>query len=131
MKDLKIGTKFFIGLLGLQAIIELGFGGAILFNFPTMLDAAFGITYSSELDILGIALGLYLLLLTALMVLSAYWTIKRNTSGPILGIIVGVFLITFGVTSFLMLGQIDGLFGDSLRGVITAVLGYMAYKELK
>jgi len=48
------------------------------------------------------------------MVMSIYWTVKRNASGPVLGIIIGIFLITFGVTLFLMLGHVDALFGDSI-----------------
>lgn len=103
----------------------------LLFNFPTTLKSGFGITYSSELDILGVALGLYVLLLTALMVLSILWAIKGKTEGTIAGIIVGVFLITFGVVAFLKLGQTNALRTDSLRGLITAIFGVIAYKELK
>ena len=67
MKKSKVITRIFIVLLAIQAIIELGLGSMLLFDFQTTLVSAFGIKYSSQLDILGIALGLYLLLLTALM----------------------------------------------------------------
>jgi hypothetical protein len=127
----KLGTNLFIGLLSIQAIAELGIGISLLFNFPTTLKDGFGITYTSELDILGIALGLYLLLLTALMILSVTWTIKRNLSGATLGIILAVFLVTFGLTSFLALGNVQALYVDSFRGLLTLMFGYMAYKDLK
>tara|TARA_B100000809_G_C15051394_1_gene499045 strand:+ start:431 stop:835 length:405 start_codon:yes stop_codon:yes gene_type:complete len=127
----KFGTIVFIGLLSIQAIAELGIGISLLFNFPETLKNGFGITYTTELKILGIALGLYLLLLTTLMILSVIWTIKRNLSGATLGIILAIFLITFGLTSFLALGNVQALYVDSFRGIITLIFGYMAYKELK
>ncbi len=127
----KIWTRLFIGILSLQALLELAIGATLLINFPTAIESGFGITYSSELEILGIALGLYLLLLTTLMILSIVWTSKSNLSGTTLGIILGVFLLTFGVTAFLKLGDPQPLYIDSLRGLITIVTGYMARKELQ
>ena len=127
----KIWKRLFIGILILQAILELGLGLALLFNFSTTLETGFGITYSSELDILGIALGLYLLLLTTLMILSSIWTHKSNRSGITLGIITGVFLFTFGLTAFMKFGDVQPLYIDSLRGLITIALGYMASKEMR
>ena len=127
----KIWRRFFIGLLSLQAILELGVGATLLFNFPTALESGFGITYSNELDILGIALGLYLLLLTTLLILSSIWTYRANHAGITIGIIVGVFLFTFGVVTFLKFGDMQGILIDSLRGVLTIIFGYFAGKELK
>ena len=127
----KTWTRIFIGILGLQALLELGLGGTLLFNFPAALESGFGITYSSELDILGIALGLYLLLLTTLMVLSIVWTTKSILSGTTLGIVIGVFLLTFGVTTFFKFGDVQPLLIDGLRGLITIVISYMAKKEIK
>jgi hypothetical protein len=127
----KIWKLLFIGILGLQAVLELGVGGALLFDFPATLESGFGISYSSELDILGVALGLYLLLLTTLIVLSIIWTNKSNSSGITLGIIVGVFLVTFGVIAFFKTGDTQAIVVDSLRGGLTIVFGFMAGKELK
>ena len=127
----KLWRRLFIGILSLQAILELGIGATLLFNFPTALESGFGITYSNELDILGIALGLYLLLLTALMILSGVWTNRANHSGITIGIIVGVFLFVFGLVTFMKFGDIQGILVDSLRGLLTIVIGYMAGKELK
>lgn len=131
MKESKIWRRIFIGLLGLQAVVELVLGLALLFSFPATVESGFGITYTSDLDILGIALGLYLLLLTALLVLSIFWTVKGNYSGITIGVITGVFLILFGLVTFLQLGDTQALYVDSLRGLITVALAYMANKELK
>ena len=94
----KIWRRLFIGVLSLQAILEFGVGVSLLFFLPAALESGFGITYSNELDILGIALGLYLLLLTALMILSCVWTKRGDYAGITLGIITGIFLVIFGVT---------------------------------
>lgn len=127
----KLWRRLFIGIISLQAILELGVGATLLFNLPMALESGFGITYNKELDILGIALGLYLLLLTTLMVLSAVWTSRSNISGTTLGIIVGLFLFIFGVATFLKFGDFQGILVDGIRGFITIVLAYMAGKELQ
>lgn len=131
MKERKIGRRILIVFLAIQALMELGIGATLLVDFPTALESGFGITYSSELDILGVALGLYLLLLTCLLVLSIMWISKGNYSGITLGIIIGIFLFVFGVVSFLKFDQTQALLVDSLRGLLTITLSYIAYKELK
>jgi hypothetical protein len=127
----RVWTHLFIGILSLQAIFELVLGGYLLFKLPYTLKSGFGIVYRSELDILGIALGLYLLLLTALMVLSCVWAHRSNLAGITLGIIVGVFLVTFGVATLLKFGDFEGILVDSIRGLLTIFLAYMAGKEIK
>ena len=127
----KIWGRLFIGILMVQAILELGLGVTLLIDFPTALESGFGISYSNELDILGLALGLYLLLLTALMILSSVWTLKSNHSGITIGVIIGIFLFIFGTVTFLKFGDLQALMVDSLRGLLTIILGYMAGKELK
>jgi len=127
----RVWTHLFIGVLSLQAILELVLGGYLLFKLPYTLKSGFGIVYRSELDILGIALGLYLLLLTALMILSCIWTYRSNLAGITIGIIVGVFLVTFGVATLLKFGDFEGILVDSIRGLLTIFLAYMAGKEIK
>ncbi len=127
----KIWKRLFFGVLGIQAIMELAIAGAVLFNFPVALESGFGITYSSELEILGVALGLYLLLLTSLLILSIVWTYQKKYEGITIGIIVGIFLVIFGVVSFLKFGDFQPILVDSLRGVVTIFLAYMAGKEFK
>jgi uncharacterized protein YacL len=127
----KIWKRLFIGILILQAIVELWLGWVLLFNFPATLEAVFGISYSRELDILGVALGLYLLLLTALIVLSIIWTHRANYAGIVIGIIVWIFLFTFGIAAFLKTGNMQSILGDSLRGWLTIFFAYMAGKQMK
>ncbi len=103
----------------------------LLFNFPFTLENAFGITYSNELDVLGLALGLYLLLLTSLIVLSMIWTIKEKLEGISIGIIVGAFLTIFGLIALLKFGDAQAVFVDSIRGAATIILAIIAKKEIK
>ncbi len=127
----KTWTRIFIWSLCLQALLELLVGLTLLFDLPTALESGFGISYSVELDVLGNALGLYLLLLTTLMIVSAMWTKKANLSGVTLGIICGVFLLTFGVYATITSGDAQALLIDGLRGFLTIAFGYMAGKEIK
>ena len=127
----KTWRHLFIGILAIQAILEFVVGSLILFAFPTALETGFGISYSSELDALGIALGLYLFLLTALIVLSILWTTKAKYSGITLGIVVGIFLVAFGLVTFFKLGDFNAILVDGIRGLVTIILGYLAGKELK
>jgi hypothetical protein len=125
----KIWMQLFIGILGLQAVIELAVGGTLLFNLPMAVESGFGISYNSEMDILGTSLGLYLLFLTVLLVMSIIWTRKGNYAGITLGMIIGVFLLTFGIVAFVQFGDINAILIDSLRGLLTVVFAYMAGKN--
>lgn len=128
---LRIWGRFFIGILVIQGVIELLLGGAILYDFPAAVESGFGIIYRNELDILGVALGLYLLLLALLMILSGIWVYRINHSGITLGLIVGGFLIAFGLATFMKLGDTSALIGDGSRGLLTIVIGFMARREFK
>ncbi|MEZ7900718.1 MAG: hypothetical protein QMC34_02295 [Flavobacteriales bacterium] len=131
MKNLKLTGKILIVLLVIQAIFELLIGMNVLFSFQNALENIFEITYSSELDILGIIIGGYLLLLTTLLFLSIIWILKGKQAGTTIAIIVGAIFVLFGILSYCKLGQIDGLIGDSIRGLLTIFLAYVTGKELK
>jgi len=103
----------------------------VLFNFQNALENIFEITYSSEIDILGIIIGGYLLLLTTLLFLSIVWILKGKQAGTTIAIIVGAIFVLFGVLSYFKLERVDGLIGDSIRGLLTIFLAYMTGKELK
>jgi hypothetical protein len=48
-----------------------------------------------------------------------------------MGIIIGAFLLVFGVVSFLKFGQVQAIMIDSLRGLLTIILAYMAGKGIE
>ena len=126
----KIWKRIFIVFILLQAVFELAIGITLLFDLPTAM-ANFNTPYSPDMEVLGLTLGLYLFLLTALMVLSFIWIRKSNQSGVTLGIIIGLFLISFGVGMLVKFGETQALLIDGLRGGLTVFLAYMAGKGIK
>lgn len=65
------------------------------------------------------------------MVLSFYWIKKSNQAGATLGIIIGIFLVSFGVGMLIKFGQTQAIFVDGVRGGLTVFLAYMAGKAIK
>ena len=59
------------------------------------------------------------------------WTRKRKLFGVYVGTAVGIYMFLFGIIAFLKFGTTDALIVDSIRGFVTIVFGYIAYKELK
>ncbi|MFK7946543.1 MAG: hypothetical protein AB8G11_03050 [Saprospiraceae bacterium] len=127
----KIGQYVFMGFLIFHSLVALGLGFTSLLNFPYALETGFQIPHSSELDILGLTIGLELLFLGAMAILSFIWTRKGKIEGTITGIAVGTYIFTFGIVAFLKFGDPQPLYVDSIRGFLTLVFGYIAYKELK
>ena len=130
-KESKIWIQLFIALLSFNAIVALGLGATSLLNFQFALETGFQIPYSSELEILGLTIGLELLLLAAIAILSVVWVSKGKIEGTITGIFVGIYIFTFGIAAFLKFGETQALYVDSIRGFLTLVFGYLAYKKMK
>lgn len=126
----KIWKQIFMVFILLQAVFELAIGFTLLFNLPMAMEN-FNTPYSPDMEVLGLTLGLYLFLLTILMVLSFIWIRKSNQAGATLGIIIGFFLISFGVGMLIKFGESQALLVDGLRGGLTVLLAYMAGKGLK
>ena len=131
MRERKIGSRIFIALLIINSIVALGFGFISLFNFPFALETGFQIPYSSTLEILGMVMGLELLFLGGIAILSLIWTIKGKLEGIITGTAVGIYIFIFGIAAFLKFGETQALYVDGIRGLLTIIFGYMAYKEIK
>lgn len=126
----KIWKQIFMIFILVQAVGELAIGFTLLFNLPMAMEN-FNTPYSPDMEVLGLTLGLYLFLLSTLMVLSFIWIRKSNQSGATLGIIIGLFLISFGVGMLVKFGETQALWIDGLRGGLTVFFAYMAGKGLK
>jgi glucan phosphoethanolaminetransferase (alkaline phosphatase superfamily) len=125
----KIWKQVFMVFILIQAIGEFAIGNTLLFSLPMAMEN-FNTPYSPDMEVLGLTLGLYLFLLTTLMVLCFIWIRKSNRSGVILGIIIGLFLISFGVGMLIKFGETQALWVDGFRGGLTAFLAYMAGKSI-
>jgi len=124
-------SKLFIALLDFQAVVELVIGVTMLSNFQFAVENGFQLEYFSEMEFLGTTMGLQLLFLTSILFLAAYLTLKRNISGPILGMACGLFFTIFGIVVFIKYNNTDGIFIDSVRGAITFILGYLTFRQFK
>ncbi len=121
--------QIFLALLGLQGAVEFMISMMLLFNFRSTLEQFFGITYSSPLEVFGLILGLYLLLLTSLIVLSIRWTQQGNPAGTALGMLIGAFLMAVAIGSFVKFGDVNAIYVDGIRGLLTLVLAIMTRKK--
>lgn len=104
----KIWKQIFMAFILIQAAGELAIGFTLLFNLPMAMEN-FNTPYSPDMEVLGLSLGLYLFLLTTLMVLSFVWVRKSNLAGATLGIIIGIFLMSFGVGMLVKYGETQAL----------------------
>jgi glucan phosphoethanolaminetransferase (alkaline phosphatase superfamily) len=125
----KVWKQIFLVFILLQAVFELAIGFTLLFDLPMAMEN-FNTPYSPDMEVLGLTLGLYLFLLTTLMALSFTWIIKSNRAGVTLGIIIGLFLMSFGVGMLVKYGETQALWVDGLRGGLTILLAYKAGKSM-
>jgi|AntRauTorckE5430_2_1112549.scaffolds.fasta_scaffold20238_2 hypothetical protein len=124
-------TRIFVIFVGIQAALELVIGAGMLIDFKLAVESGFGITHTSDMDLFGVVIGLQLVMLAILMIFSIIWTNKGQKAGPIVAIIAGMYFLIFGVMSFVKFGNIDAIYVDSIRGLITAILGFVVYNQFK
>lgn len=127
----KIGRYLFMGILVVHMLGCYIMGIISLTNAPFAFEIGFQIPYSDQLAIIGVVMGMELLFLGSIAFLGIIWTKQGNRYGITMGMAVGMYMFLFGIVAFLLLGRIDGLLVDSIRGFLTLVFGYMAHKELQ
>jgi hypothetical protein len=118
-------------MLVIDALPCLVVGGLTVFNAPLVLNTGFGIPYNNMHPLSGIIMGLQWVFMGGVGTVSAVWTRRGNISGVTTGIAVALYMISFGVVTFLKLGLTAGLMGDTSRGLVTVIFGVMAYREFK
>ncbi|MFT5849737.1 MAG: hypothetical protein ACI9H6_000552 [Patiriisocius sp.] len=126
----KIGRYIFLSTLGLEAVAGFGIGLLALLNFPLALKTGFGIPHTENLDVLGIIIGLALIFIGSMCLLSIKWTLQGDGKGVILGIGTGIYIFSFGFLAFALLGDVQALLIDSIRGALTIIFGISLYKQL-
>ncbi|MFT6935820.1 MAG: hypothetical protein ACJA1N_000112 [Saprospiraceae bacterium] len=124
-------TRIFVVFVGIQAALEFVIGAGMLVDFKLAVESGFGITHTNDMDLFGVVIGLQLVMLAILMVFSIIWTNRGQKSGPTVAIIAGVYSLIFGVMSFVKFGNVDAIYIDSIRGLITAILGFVIYNQFK
>jgi len=124
------GQIGFLVLLVLNFLIELVAAISMLVFFPQALESGFGISYTPDIAVLGIALGSNLILASSILLLSVIWVWRSKMEGVLTGLLGGGFLILFGFTAFFQLGEMQALLLDGIRGVLTLLFAYLTYLEL-
>lgn len=117
-------TSAFVILLLIQAIMELVIGFMFLANFQMVVETGFDRTYTPDMDIFGIVIGLQLMLLSILLILATRWTLNDVKAGPVVGIAAGAYFLVFGIFAFIKFGDVQAIMVDSIRGLLTVIMGY-------
>lgn len=121
----------FLILLTINFLIELAIAGAMLIDFSQVADIAFGITYTSDIAVLGIALGSNLIFVSGILLLSIIWTLRSKVEGIIIGAMTGGFFVLFALVAFIQLGDFQAILVDGLRGVLTIIFAYLSYRQIQ
>ncbi len=126
----KVSKTIFLGFLVLNILIGLFFGFLPLVNFSLVLELN-QIPYSDKLLIFGVVSGIAILFLTAILMLSFYWTRKGKWEGAIIGITAGFYLLFVGIMVWLYTGDSTAFMMDSTRGFFTILFGYRVYQSTR
>lgn len=126
----KIARNIFIALAAMNGLVALVLGIMTLVNMQGVFES-FGITYTRELESIGLpAAGLFILI-AILAAISIIWIVQGKIEGILVPIGHATFLFALGFMAFARLGQTDILYIDSIRGFLTMVAGFFAYREMK
>jgi hypothetical protein len=126
----KIARNVFIGFAGFNGLIAGLLGVMTLVNMPAIF-ASLGVTYSSQLDMIGLIAGGLFSLIAILSGISILWLVQGKLEGILVPVGYATFLFILGFMVLLWTGQTNILYVDSIRGFLTMVAGYFAYQEMR
>ena len=130
-KPSKIGQYLFISMLVIQALFALFISFSSLINPKMAIETGFKIIYDSNFRILTVVIGMQVLFSACIAIMAIVWTRRKSIYGIYLGTAIGLYLTSFGIVAYFILGQTDGLLVDSSRGILTLIFAYLANKEIK
>lgn len=128
--DMSKLKKILIGFLVINTLMQIGMGVMMLTDFQQLATSMMGLTYSEDMSILGMTLGMNVLFLGMVLILSTYWIYLRNRSGISLAMLFGLYVITAGIVTYSQ-GVSEGLTMDVPRGIIILVMGYFVQQQDK
>lgn len=126
----KIARNTFIALAALNALVAFALGIMTLVNMPGVY-ASFGITYTPEIESVGLTSAGLFILLAILSAISIIWIVQGRSEGILVPIGYAAFLFLLGIMVLARLGQTNVLYVDSIRGFLTMVAGFFAYREMR
>jgi hypothetical protein len=126
----KIARNVFIGFAGFNGLIALLLGVMTLVNMPGVF-ASLGVTYSSQLDVIGLTAGGLFSLIAILSGINILWLMQGKPEGILVPIGYATFLFVLGFMVLAWTGQTNVFYIDSIRGFLTIVAGFFAYQEMR
>ena len=126
----KIARNIFIGFAGFNGLIAVLLGIVTLVNMQGVFEG-FGITFTRELNSIGLPAAGLLILVGVLVFISIAWLLQGKIEGILVPFGHGIFLFALGFMALARLGQTDILLIDSIRGFLAMVAGYFAYQEMR
>lgn len=126
----KIARNIFIALTGINGLVAFALGIMTLVNMRGVFES-FGITYSSELVSVGLTSGGLFILFAILSAISIIWLLQGKIEGILVPIGYATFLFALGLMVLAWTGQTNVLYVDSIRGFLTMIAGYFAYREIR
>ena len=127
----KTGQYLFMAILTLHALLCYFMGFSTLFNPSFSVKSGFNIDYTSDMKVLALVIGMELLFLGSIAILGIIWTKRKSFYGIYAGAAVGLYMLAFGIIAFLKFGTTEALMIDSIRGLLTLIFAFIAFKELK
>ncbi|MEY4531068.1 MAG: hypothetical protein RLZZ156_1789 [Deinococcota bacterium] len=126
----KIARNIFIGFAGFNGLIALLIGVMTLVNMQGVF-ASLGVTYSSQLDTIGLTAGGLFSLVAILSGISILWLVQGKLEGILVPTGYATFLFVLGCMVLVWTGQPNVFYVDSIRGFLAMVAGYFAYQEMR
>ncbi len=126
----KIARNVFIGFAGFNGLIAVLLGVMTLVNMQGVFEG-FGITFTRELNSIGLPAAGLLILVGVLVFISIYWLVQGKIEGILVPVGHAAFLFVLGFMALARLGATDILLIDSIRGFLAMVAGYFAYQEMR
>ena len=126
----KIARNIFIALAAINGLIAFLLGIMTLVNMPGVF-ASLGVTYSSQLDTIGLTAGGLFSLIAILSGISIYWVMRGKLEGFLVLIGYATFLFALGLMVLAWTSQTNAFYVDSIRGFLTMVAGFFAYREMR
>ena len=126
----RIARNVFIGFAGFNGFIAVLIGVFTLVNMQGIFES-FGITFTRELNSIGLPAAGLLILVGVLVFISIYWLLQGKIEGIMVPLGHAVFLFALGFMALARLGTTDILLVDSIRGFLAMIAGYFAYQEMR
>lgn len=131
MKKGNIVNWVFMVALATQVLVGFGLGTQFLIDPQSGFATFEATTYDEDLASSGMVMAILLYLSGGIALLSIIWTYRKNISGSMAGIIVGMQIFVVGVLGFLLFGKAELILMDGARGAIIIISGVLLYRKLR